>query len=89
MPGLDSEEWPEPPSWPGPQAPSAAASQRRQQARWAEQEPALGAAARPGPRPRRAARRPRSTKLKELGELHQSGVLTDEEFAAQKAKLLG
>ncbi|MFN8141235.1 MAG: SHOCT domain-containing protein [Solirubrobacterales bacterium] len=27
--------------------------------------------------------------LKELGELHQSGVLTDEEFAAQKAKILG
>ena len=27
--------------------------------------------------------------LKQLGELHQSGVLTDEEFAAQKAKLLG
>ena len=27
--------------------------------------------------------------LKELGELHESGVLTDEEFAAQKAKLLG
>jgi hypothetical protein len=27
--------------------------------------------------------------LKELGELHASGVLTDEEFAAQKAKLLG
>ncbi len=26
--------------------------------------------------------------LKELGELHQSGVLTDEEFAAQKAKIL-
>jgi len=26
--------------------------------------------------------------LKELGELHQQGVLTDEEFAAQKAKLL-
>jgi hypothetical protein len=28
-------------------------------------------------------------KLKELGELHASGVLTDEEFAAQKAKILG
>ena len=28
-------------------------------------------------------------KLKELGELHDSGVLTDEEFAAQKAKILG
>jgi hypothetical protein len=27
--------------------------------------------------------------LKQLGELHAQGVLTDEEFAAQKAKLLG
>ncbi len=27
--------------------------------------------------------------LTQLGELHASGVLTDEEFAAQKAKLLG
>ena len=27
--------------------------------------------------------------LKQLGELHNSGVLTDEEFAAQKAKILG
>jgi hypothetical protein len=27
--------------------------------------------------------------LTKLGELHQSGVLTDDEFAAQKAKLLG
>jgi Short C-terminal domain len=28
-------------------------------------------------------------RLKQLGELHDSGVLTDEEFAAQKARLLG
>jgi len=28
-------------------------------------------------------------RLKELGELHDSGVLTDEEFAAAKAKILG
>ena len=28
-------------------------------------------------------------RLKQLGELHEQGVLTDEEFAAQKAKLLG
>jgi hypothetical protein len=28
-------------------------------------------------------------KLKQLGELHEQGVLTDEEFAAQKAKVLG
>jgi hypothetical protein len=27
--------------------------------------------------------------LKELAALHESGVLTDEEFEAQKAKLLG
>jgi hypothetical protein len=27
--------------------------------------------------------------LKQLGDLHASGVLTDEEFAAAKAKLLG
>ncbi len=27
--------------------------------------------------------------LKELGELRDKGVLTEEEFAAQKAKLLG
>jgi Short C-terminal domain len=26
--------------------------------------------------------------LKQLGELHDAGVLTDEEFAAQKAKIL-
>jgi hypothetical protein len=27
-------------------------------------------------------------KLQQLGELHASGVLTDEEFAAEKAKIL-
>jgi hypothetical protein len=27
--------------------------------------------------------------LKELGQLHEQGVLTDAEFAAQKAKILG
>lgn len=29
------------------------------------------------------------SQLKELGELHAQGILTDEEFAAQKAKILG
>lgn len=28
-------------------------------------------------------------RLKQLGQLHEQGVLTDEEFAQQKAKLLG
>ncbi len=27
--------------------------------------------------------------LKQMGELHQAGILSDEEFAAMKAKLLG
>lgn len=29
------------------------------------------------------------SKLKQLGQLHQSGVLSDQEFAAAKAQLLG
>ena len=29
------------------------------------------------------------TQLKQLGELKAAGVLTEEEFAAQKAKILG
>jgi len=35
-----------------------------------------------------AARRDPIAQLKELGELHRSGVLTDAEFAAEKAKVL-
>ena len=58
---------------------------RRQQSRWAEQDQAQYAEA-----PAQAA--PAASpveQLKELGELRDSGVLTEEEFAAQKAKLLG
>ena len=58
--------------------------QRRQQARWAEQDAQYAEPAQAAP----AATSP-VDQLKELGELHDSGVLTDEEFAAQKAKLLG
>ena len=35
-----------------------------------------------------ASRRDPIAHLKELGELHRSGVLTDAEFAAEKAKVL-
>jgi len=59
---------------------------RRQQGKWAAQEQA----AQPAP-PAPAAPVAQDTsfdKLKELGELHTSGVLTDEEFAAAKAKIL-
>ncbi|MCB0870943.1 MAG: SHOCT domain-containing protein [Solirubrobacterales bacterium] len=71
---------------------------RRQAARWAEQDGPQYANPRadmaqqqyqePAPaQPAPAAADP-IAQLKELGELHQSGVLTDEEFAAQKAKIL-
>lgn len=70
---------------------------RRQYGRWAEQQDAQAYEAQqqaPPPAPVAAApAAPAETdtlaQLKELGELHSSGVLTDEEFAAQKAKLLG
>ena len=61
--------------------------QRRQSQRWAEEPPPVQqqpVQAAPAPAPADPI-----AQLKELGELHSSGVLTDEEFAAQKAKLLG
>ena len=60
---------------------------RRQTERWAEQDAAQYQEAAPA-QPQAAAPDP-IEQLKQLGELHQQGVLTDEEFAAQKAKLLG
>jgi hypothetical protein len=64
---------------------------RRQASRWAAQEapaypePAPGY---PEPAPAAPAADP-IEQLRQLGELHAQGVLTDEEFAAQKARLLG
>jgi hypothetical protein len=66
---------------------------RRQGQRWAQQEeqqmaqqaPAPVAAA---PAPPTAGGQSTIDQLKELGELKAQGILTDEEFAAQKAKLL-
>jgi hypothetical protein len=39
--------------------------------------------------PSPAAEDPTTQKINELAQLHASGVLTDEEFAAAKAKALG
>jgi putative oligomerization/nucleic acid binding protein len=51
-----------------------------------ENQPAAPAAAAPAPAgPSSDA----ISQLKELGQLHEQGILTDEEFAAQKAKVLG
>ena len=65
---------------------------RRQYGRWAEQdaqyyEPPPAAASAPSAAP--SAGDDRISQLKELGELKQQGVLSEEEFAAEKARILG
>jgi hypothetical protein len=64
---------------------------RRQANKWAEQDQQQYAqqAPPPAPAPAAPAESDMISQLKQLGELHDQGVLTDEEFAAQKAKLLG
>jgi hypothetical protein len=69
---------------------------RRQGNRWAAQEQqryeAQAYAPPPAPAPAPAAPAPetdRITALRELGELKAQGVLTEAEFAAEKARLLG
>jgi Short C-terminal domain len=61
---------------------------RRQAERWA-QEPAAPAPAMPPPPPAAAAEPDPIELLTDLGRLHEAGTLTDEEFAAQKARILG
>ncbi len=73
---------------------------RRQANRWATQDEQQyyaeqgRAAAQPQQAPAPAPAAPAGgeqdtiTQLKELGELKSQGILTDEEFAAQKAKIL-
>lgn len=65
---------------------------KRQGERWAQQEEAQQQqqmAAAPPPAPAAPAASSPIEQLKELGELKAQGILTEEEFAAQKAKLLG
>ena len=60
---------------------------RRQEARWAtqEQQPAYQP---PPPAAPAAAADDRVQQLKELGALKQQGVLTEAEFAKEKARIL-
>jgi hypothetical protein len=60
---------------------------RRQGQRWAQQE-AQEAPQQAPAAPAAAAAPSMIDQLKELGELKSQGILTEEEFAAQKAKLL-
>ena len=63
---------------------------KRQGERWAQQEAQQYAEAPPAPAAAPAASRDSVIdQLKQLGELKAQGILTEEEFAAQKAKLLG
>jgi hypothetical protein len=64
---------------------------RRQADRWAQQEAPQQGGYSEAPPQQAAAQQAADPiqQLKELGELRDSGVLTEEEFAAQKAKILG
>ena len=63
---------------------------RRQANRWSQQPDPYGQPAyqEPPPPPPPAPAADPIEQLKELAELRQQGILTDEEFAAQKAKIL-
>jgi hypothetical protein len=61
----------------------------RQVPRYAPESPLPPAPAPPAPPPAAASSRDSIADLKGLAELHASGVLNDEEFAAAKAKILG
>jgi Short C-terminal domain len=68
---------------------------RRQGQKWAAQEaeaappPQQDAAPPPAAPPPAAGGDDRLEQLKELGALKEQGVLTEEEFAAEKARILG
>lgn len=65
---------------------------KRQGERWAQQEQQQYAQQAPPPQaaaPAPAGGSSTIDQLKELGELKAQGILTEEEFAAQKAKILG
>ncbi len=63
----------------------------RQQERWAQQEDAQYAQqqAAAAPPPPAAAPDDDVDQLKQIADLHAQGILTDEEFAAKKAQILG
>jgi hypothetical protein len=70
---------------------------RRQAGRWSQQdqqaqeqeEPAQYAEAPPAPEPAADPMDAKLAQLQQLGELKAQGVLSESEFAAQKARILG
>ena len=70
---------------------AAKAEQAEKAAAYDEQQAMAAAAPPPPPPPAPAAAGASADKLdqlRQLGALHEQGILTDEEFAAEKAKLL-
>ena len=61
---------------------------RRQEQRWQQQGAAAQAPVQPAAAAPQTGGASTIEQLKDLAELKSQGVLTDEEFAAQKAKLL-
>jgi hypothetical protein len=61
---------------------------RRQSQRWAAQEQAAAPQAPPAPAAPAQNGESRMDQLKSLGELKAQGVLTDQEFEAEKARIL-
>ncbi len=63
---------------------------RRQYGRWANQDEQSQEEAPQAPQAAPSAGEDdRMSQLKQLGDLHTQGVLTDQEFAAEKARILG
>jgi membrane protease subunit (stomatin/prohibitin family) len=62
---------------------------RRQANRWSQQEQDQYAQQQAAPPPPSAPAPDPIAQLKQLAELKDQGVLTEQEFAAQKAKILG
>ena len=62
---------------------------RRQNAKWEEQDSQQYAAQQAAAPPPPAQEDDATAQLQNLANLHAQGVLTDEEFAASKAKILG
>jgi hypothetical protein len=62
---------------------------RRQNAKYEEQDAQQYAAQQAAAPPPAPAEDDATTQLQNLANLHAQGVLTDEEFAASKAKILG
>jgi hypothetical protein len=62
---------------------------RRQAGRYDQQQEAQAPPPEAAPEPDAAPQDPVIAKIQELAQLHSQGVLSDEEFAAAKAKALG